>query len=136
MSKGVVHHINPEGLHKNPAFTHVISMSGPVKTIFVGGQNSVDSAGTIMGKGDIKLQAEQVMTNLQTALAAVGAGLGHVVKWNVHVVQGQPLQPGLAVFQRVWGARPNPPAITVTYVSGLAHPDFLMEIEAIAVLPE
>jgi enamine deaminase RidA (YjgF/YER057c/UK114 family) len=89
-----------------------------------------------VGKGDIDAQAEQVMKNLQTALAAVGAGLAHVVKRNVHVVHGQPLQPGLAVFQRVWGARPNPTAITLTYVSGLTRPDFLMEIEAIAVLPE
>jgi hypothetical protein len=36
MNKGVVQYINPEGLHKNPAFTHVITLSGLVKTIFVG----------------------------------------------------------------------------------------------------
>jgi enamine deaminase RidA (YjgF/YER057c/UK114 family) len=42
---------------------------------------------------------------------------------------------GLAVFQQFWGNRPNPPAITMLYVSRLANPDFLLEMEAIAVVP-
>jgi len=75
------------------------------------------------------------MRNLQAALAAAGAGLEHVVKWNVYLVQGQPLQPGLAVFQRIWNRRPNPPAITMALVAGLANPDFLIEMDAIAVVP-
>jgi len=44
--------------------------------------------------------------------------------------------PAFEVFQRVWGARPDPPLITVVFVSGLAQPDYLAEIEAIAVVPE
>ena len=76
------------------------------------------------------------MQNMQAALAAAEAGLEHVIKWNVYLVQGQPLQPGFEVFQRVWGRRPNPPAITMQFVAGLANPDFLLEIDAIAVVPE
>jgi enamine deaminase RidA (YjgF/YER057c/UK114 family) len=59
-----------------------------------------------------------------------------MIKWTIYVVQGQPLQPGFEVFQRVWGGRPNPPLVTVLFVAGLANPDFLLEIEAIAVIPE
>jgi enamine deaminase RidA (YjgF/YER057c/UK114 family) len=50
-------------------------------------------------------------------------------------VQGQPLLPGFEAFQRAWGDRPNPPAITGLFVAGLAHPDFLVEFDAIAAVP-
>jgi enamine deaminase RidA (YjgF/YER057c/UK114 family) len=54
----------------------------------------------------------------------------------VLVVEGQPLEEAFAVFQRVWGQRPNPPLITVAVVSGLANPDFLAEMDGIAVVPD
>ena len=135
-AEGSVQYINPDDLIKNPAFTNVIVVTGPVKTVYVGGQDAVNASGAIIGKGDIKTQAEQVLKNLQTALAAGGAELEHVIKWNVYVVQGQPLQPAFEVFQRVWGNRPNPPAITMMFVAGLAHPDFLCEMDAVAVVQQ
>src|SRR6476661_1647248 len=104
---GSVQHLNPETLHHNPAFSQAVLVSGAVKTVYIGGQNAVDTAGAIVGRGDIGAQAEQVMQNLQAALAAGGVGLEHVIKWNIYLVQGQPLQPGFAVFQRVWNRRPN-----------------------------
>ena len=134
-AQGNVQYINPSGLPKNPAFTNVAVVTGSVKTVYVGGQDAVDESG-IVGKGDLAAQTEQVLRNLQTALAAGGAGLEHVVKWNVYVVQGQPLQEGFAVFQRVWGDRPNPPLITMMYVAALANPDFLVEMDAVAVVPQ
>ncbi len=133
---GQVQHINPDGLSRNPAFTNVITVTGPVRTIYIGGQDALDASGSIVGKDDLKLQTEQVFNNLQAALKAGGAGLEHIIKWNIYVVQGQPIQPAFEVFQRVWGRRPNPPAITVMFVSGLANPDFLVEMDAIAVVPE
>ena len=133
---GQVQHINPDDLSKNPAFTNVIVVTGQVKTIYIGGQDAVDASGTIVGKGNIKQQTEQVLNNLQVALKAGGAELEHVIKWNVYIVQGQPLQSGFEAFQRVWGRRPNPPAITAMFVSGLANPDFLVEMDAIAVVPQ
>jgi enamine deaminase RidA (YjgF/YER057c/UK114 family) len=85
--------------------------------------------------GDIAAQTGQVLANILTALEAAGAGPEHVVKWNVLVVQGQPLQEGFAAFQRVWGQHPNPPVITFAFVSALANPEFLVEMDAIAVVP-
>ena len=64
---GQVQHINPDDLSKNPAFTQVIVVTGPVKTIYIGGQDAVDASGAIVGKGDIRGQVEQVFKNLQTA---------------------------------------------------------------------
>ena len=69
-STGQVQYMNPDTLNKNPAFTNVIVVSGSAKTLYVGGQNAVDASGTIVGKGDIKAQTEQVLNNIQTALAA------------------------------------------------------------------
>lgn len=110
-------------------------MNGLAKTVYVGGQNAVDASGAVVGKGDLKAQTEQVFKNLQIALEAGGAKLENVVKWNIYVVEGQAIEPGFAVFQRVWGNRPNPPVITTVYVAKLANPDFLVEIDAVAVLP-
>ena len=107
---GQVQYVNPEALNKNPAFTNVIVVTGPVKTVYVGGQDAVDASGAIIGKGDLKAQTEQVLKNVQAALAAGGAQLEHIIKWNLYVVQGQPLQVGFEGFQRFWGSRPNPPA--------------------------
>ena len=133
--KGSVQHLCPDGLHKNPAYSQAIAVTGNVRTVYVGGQNSVDASGNVVGKGDIKAQTEQVLKNVQTALTAGGAKLEHLVKWNVFIVQGQSLLPGFESFQRMWGNRPNPPTVSVAIVAGLAHPDFLVEIDAIAVVP-
>jgi enamine deaminase RidA (YjgF/YER057c/UK114 family) len=134
--KGTVSHLNPEGLHRNPAFSQVITTSGNTRTIYVGGQNAVEASGTIVGKGDIGVQAKQVARNLQLALASAKASIEHVVKWTVYVVQGQPLGLAFGAFQQVFGHLPKPPTVSVLFVAGLAHPDFLLEVEATAVVPE
>jgi enamine deaminase RidA (YjgF/YER057c/UK114 family) len=130
-----VEHLNPEELPQNPAFSQVVAVSGSVKTIYIGGQNAVTAEGEIVGERDIGAQSEQVLSNLAAALAAAGARLEHVIKWSVHVVEGQPLESAFAVFQRVWGQRPDPPLITLAFVSGLALPEFLVELEAVAIVP-
>ena len=133
---GSVRHLNPAGLRTNPAYSQAIVVRGNARTIYVGGQNSVDAAGTIVGKGDLRVQTERALRNLETALAAGGAGLEHVVKWNGCVTQGQSPQAGLEAFQKVWGQRSNPPVISVLFVAALAHPDCPVEIDAIAAVPE
>jgi enamine deaminase RidA (YjgF/YER057c/UK114 family) len=133
---GRVEHLNPDGMLRNPAFTQAVVVSGPVRTIYVGGQDAVNADGEIVGKGDLGAQTTQIMANVETALAAAGARLEHIIKWNVALVEGQDFAPGYAAFQKVWGDRPNPPTITAFVVRGLAHPDFLVEIDAIAVVPD
>lgn len=130
-----VEHLNPDTLMRNPAFTQAIAVSGPARTIYVGGQNAVDASLRIVGRGDVREQARKAVENLALALAAAGAGLEHLVKCTIHLVQGQPLQPAFEAWMSAWGARPNPPTVTVLFVSGLANPEFLIEIDAIAVVP-
>jgi enamine deaminase RidA (YjgF/YER057c/UK114 family) len=135
-SEAQIQYINPDGLNKNPAFTNVVSVTGRVKTVYIGGQDAVDGSGNIVGKGDIKAQTERVLLNLETAVKAVGGGLENIVKWNLYVVHGQSLRQGFEGFQKVWGRRPNPPAISMMFVSSLANPEFLIEMDAVAVIPE
>jgi enamine deaminase RidA (YjgF/YER057c/UK114 family) len=126
-------HVNPEKMHTNPAFSQAVVVEGAARTIYVGGQNAVDAEGKIVGAGDLGAQTEQALRNLETVLSAAGAGRDDVVKWTILVAQGQDLNAGFAAFQRVWGLPPRPPIFTFAFVAGLANPDFLVEIEAMAV---
>src|SRR4030095_7007341 len=122
--KGSVQHLNPDGMHKNPAYSQAVVVAGNAKTVYVGGQNAVNASGQIVGKGDLEAQTEQVLRNVETALAASGGSLEHVVKWNVYIVQGQSVLPGFDAFRRGWGDRPNPPTVTVLFVAGLPTTHF------------
>ena len=135
VNKGEVLYINPAGLHNNPAFSQVIAVSGPVKTVYVGAQGATDANGNLVGEGDIKAQTEQVLKNVQIALEASGAALEHIIKWNIYITEGQPIQGAFEVAMRFWGHQPNVPANTVMCVSSLVPPVFLVAIEAIAVVP-
>lgn len=135
MSK-YIHHINPKELAKNPAFSQIVTTQGNGKTIYIGGQDAVNAKGEIVGKGDISAQTEQTLQNLQTALSACDATLENIVKLTVYLVQGQDLQSGFQVSQKYFGDLKNPPAITVVIVSGLANPEFLVEMDAIAFIAE
>lgn len=128
-------HLNPPEMHSNPAFSQAICVEGPHRTLYIGGQNAVDASGQIIGSGDIAAQAAQVARNVRTILDSVDVGPEAVVKWTVHVVAGEQLMPAMQAFQRELSHSAEPATVTVLYVSGLAHPDFLIEIDAIAVLP-
>ena len=131
-----VRYINPDSLNNNPAFTNVVVVEGNVKTVHIGGQDAINASGEIVGKGDIVAQTEQILANVRAALEAGGARPEHIIKWNLYVVEGQSLQAGFAAFENAWPQTPNPPAITMAFVSGLAHPDFLVEMDAVAVVPQ
>lgn len=130
-----IERLNPDGLHKSPAYSQAVAVSGPFKTVYVGGQNAVDSEGNLVGKGDLKAQSVRALRNVEAAVTEAGGLLEHVVKWNVFIVQGQPIPLGFEAFIEVWPAGAEPPVVTVAIVGGLGNPDYLVEIEAIAVIP-
>ncbi len=131
---GTVQYINPDNLPKNPAFTQAVAVTGPVKTVYIGMQNAVDASRNIVGKGDIAAQTEQVLRNVQACLDAAGAKREHIVHWNIYIAQGQPIQPAFEAGMRWWGNRPNPPANSVIFVPAFTPPDFLVGIDAVAVV--
>jgi enamine deaminase RidA (YjgF/YER057c/UK114 family) len=126
-----VRHINPEGLHRNPAFSQAVVVEQVAKTIYVGGQNGVDADGKVVGS-TVGEQASQALRNLATILESEGASLANIVSWSIAVVDGHSLGEGFAAFQQAWNPADPPPAITVHVVAGLG-PGFLVEIDAVAV---
>ena len=94
-----IDHLSPPGMHSSPFFSQAISVEGPHRTVYIGGQNAVDAAGQIVGVGDVAAQAAQVARNFRAILDAVDAGPEAIVKWTVHVVQGQELLPAMQAFQ-------------------------------------
>ena len=131
-----IEHINPDGLFKNPAFSQIVTTHGNGKTIYIGGQNSVTVNREIVGKGNIQEQTEQTMQNVQTALTSCGATFENVVKLSIHIVQGQNVYEAFQASQKFLSGLKNPPTISVLIVYGLANPNFLIEIDAIAFTPE
>jgi len=127
-----IEHINPASLPRKAAFTHVISVSSDMRTVYVGGQNALHATRGLIGPGDVRAQAEQAAHNLKLALEAGGATMADLVKCTVYLVAGQAPRAALEGWQRVWGGQSNPPCVTVLQVPGLANPDFLIEIDAIA----
>ena len=101
-------------------------------TLWISGMLPVDAAGNLVGGGDVAAQAEQVLRNIQAVLAAAGAGFADVVKVVLYLrdIDDRPaINP---VRQRFFGA--HRPASTLIEVSRLAHPDALLEIDAVAYL--
>jgi 2-iminobutanoate/2-iminopropanoate deaminase len=121
--------INPPGLTKPTGYTHVV-VSADHRTAYIAGQVAVDSAGTVVGVGDFKAQAEQVFANLRTALASVGASFGDVVKTTTFVIDLKNL-PTLREARARYFDASHPPANTLVPVSALARPGLLLEIEAV-----
>jgi enamine deaminase RidA (YjgF/YER057c/UK114 family) len=135
ITRGQVQYIDPAALHKNPAFTHMVTVSGPVKAVYIGAQVAVDQNGAIVGKGNLAAQTEQVLRNIDACLAEAGARPEHLIHWSIYVAEGQDMRPAFEVGMRWWAGRPNPPMNNVLYVSGFWPSDFLISIEATAVVP-
>jgi enamine deaminase RidA (YjgF/YER057c/UK114 family) len=111
-------------------YSHVVVAEGR-KTIFVSGQLARDPNGNAIGKGDMRAQIRQVGENIKTALEAAGATLNDIVKTNTYVTDMDEFFKHVDVRMQYFGALPTS---TTVEVRRLAHPDLLVEIEAIAVV--
>ena len=123
--------IKPSGVHVplGNSYNHAWKAGN---TIYTAGQIALDSDGNLVGKGDIAAQTDQVFKNLQAVLAAAGASLADVVKINTYLTRQEDMAGLREVRQRYMGG--EPPASTLVFISALANPDLLVEIEAIAVV--
>jgi len=125
---------NPPGLSTPPTYSHVVEVTGAHRTVYIAGQTGVDASGKV-AQG-FRAQAVQVMENLKTALASVGGDFEHVVKLQSFLID---IEKNGAEFREIRGSYfPNKstlPASTLLQVPRLANPAYLLEVEAIAVLP-
>ena len=127
--------INPDGLSKPPGYTHVV-VAKPGKIIYLAGQVANDTTGKVVSS-DFRAQAEQVFANLKTALAAAGATFDDVVKLNYYVRDySQEKRAAIREARDKYVNKEHPPASTLIGVAALASDDYLLEVEAVAVLPD
>lgn len=124
--------LTPNTLPTIPGFSQIVKVTGGT-IIYLSGQVALNTSGQLVGRGDFAAQAEQVFENLKAALAAAGADFSHVVKLNTYLLDRVNLPVLRDVRDRFVNTQ-TPPASTLVLVSGLAQPDFLLEIEAIASL--
>jgi enamine deaminase RidA (YjgF/YER057c/UK114 family) len=124
-------HLNPNGTPR--FYTHVVTAEGQ-KLVFISGQVSMKD-GQILHQGDLAAQAELAFQNLHNCLDAAGATMANVTKMTILVVGLNPdHRPILqAAYEKHLPAK-NPPAQTTIGVQALGHPDFLIELEAYAVI--
>jgi enamine deaminase RidA (YjgF/YER057c/UK114 family) len=125
-------HVNPDTLHKSPAFSQAVLVEGG-KTLYIGGQNGFLPDGTLVSN-DFAAQIEQTYKNILEILKSVGASQENVVKQTIYIAKGQSIQDGFVAAQKVWGNFPT--AITVSIVESLGAPGagVLVEVDAIAVI--
>ncbi|MGP8083125.1 MAG: RidA family protein [Terracidiphilus sp.] len=126
---------SPAQLPKPVGYSHVGEITGG-KMMYIAGQVALDASGNIVGQGDYRAQLQQVFTNLKAALEAAGATFKNVVKLNYYIVDAVDRSEFFA-YREVRDQHvdiANPPVATVVVVSGLFLPEFLVEIEAIAVV--
>ena len=124
--------INPDQLLKNPAFSQIAVTKGRGDTIYIGGQNAITKDLEIIGKGDIAKQTEYILNNIEVALHACNASLDDLFKLTIYIVQGQDVKKGFEGAQAFLKKLSHPPVISGIIVAGLANPDYLVEIEAVA----
>ena len=126
---------NPEGLPTPRGYSQVAEISGG-KLVQIAGQVSLDPSGALVGEGDFPAQVERTFQNLDVAVKAAGGTFADVVKLNYYCVasmKGDPLPVVREIRDRFVNVE-RPPASTFVFVSRLVRPEWLIEIEATAVV--
>ncbi len=131
--RSVIQRMNPPGLSTPTGYSHVVSARGG-RTIYLSGQVAFDAKGQLVGRGDLTAQTKQVFANLDTALKAAGATFNDVVKVNYYMLDAAQVQVIRDIRSQYFTK--DLPASTLVQVPRLANPDFLVEIEVIAVVAE
>jgi 2-iminobutanoate/2-iminopropanoate deaminase len=124
--------IQPKSLNDpRPRYSQGILNSGG-KLLFIAGQTASDKDGNVVGKGDIKAQTQQVFDNIKAVLKAAGGSLDNMVMTTTYITDRQYREGYNEVRSQQY--KKTSPTSTLVIVSGLANPDYLIEIAGIAVI--
>ncbi|MEU7885541.1 RidA family protein [Microbispora bryophytorum] len=134
MKQSRLTHISaPEGVFPSDGYTHVVT--GPGRLVAVAGQMPFDPKGELVGEGDPAAQARQIFENMSRCLSAAGATFGDVIRLNYYVTDIAHV-PAILSVRDEFVDLTRPPASTVVQVVALFRPELLMEIDALAIVPE
>jgi len=124
-----IERMNPPGTSQPTAYTQLVRAG---KTLYFAGQTAVNEKGELIGKGDMRAQVRQVYENLKSLLASQGATFDHLVKITIYTLNIDEFRKAGDIREEYTGGRA--PASTLLQIDRLASPDYLVEIEGIAVL--
>jgi enamine deaminase RidA (YjgF/YER057c/UK114 family) len=120
------------GVYDPPTYTQAIKVTGAQSIVFLAGQVSYDKDGGVAHRGDFKNQAREVFRALKAHCEAAGGRLENIVKLNTYVTDVRYRADLVPVREEFFGKKG--PASTLVQVCALAHPDWMLEVEAIAVI--
>ena len=124
--------INPPELYKHPNYTRVITVKGPCTFIYISGQTPSGNDYEPVAKGDYKAQYERILEALTIQLKAAGATWADVVSRRTFTLDIDKMRAATKDVPRPFDTD-FPPTSTMIQVSRLSHPDFLIEIDLVAV---
>jgi enamine deaminase RidA (YjgF/YER057c/UK114 family) len=124
--------VRPADVPANLAFSPAIRVGN---LLFISGQVALDEGRNVIGAGNCGAQTEHIFRSLEAILQAAGAGLGDIVKTTNFLVDPADYAAFNQTRMRVLTADP-PPASSSVFVKALVHPELLIEIEAIALIPK
>jgi enamine deaminase RidA (YjgF/YER057c/UK114 family) len=122
----------PGSMPKSVGYSQVARVTGGTM-VFIAGQVALDKSGNEVGKDDFAAQAQQVFENLKAAIAAAGGTFDDVVKMNSYFVDLSHL-PEFREIRDKYVNLKNPPTSTAVQVPRLFRPEFMLEIEVVAVV--
>lgn len=118
----------------NGHFSQATTIEAKGKLVFVSGMTARKPDGTIAGIGDVTEQTRQVCENIKAAMETAGGSLDDVVRVDVYVRNIEHFDKIHAVRREYF--KPPLPASTMVEVTKMVSPDYLIEINAIGVIPE
>ena len=121
--------LSPDTVHPTKGYSHASKVGD---LLFVAGQVAQDRDLNVVGVGDMEAQAHQTYRNLRSVLEAAGSDLNHIVKMTTYLVDRAHIETYRAVKSEYF-TEPMPPN-TLCLIDGLASPEFLIEVEAVAAL--
>jgi enamine deaminase RidA (YjgF/YER057c/UK114 family) len=125
--------IQPKTLNDpRPRYSQGIVVTKPGTLLFIAGQTASDKDGNVVGTGDIEAQAHQVFKNLSAVLKEAGGSLDNLVMTTTYITDRKYREGYNRVRTQYY--KKISPTSTLVIVSGLAHPDYLIEIAGVAVL--
>jgi enamine deaminase RidA (YjgF/YER057c/UK114 family) len=120
-------------INRAPAgYSHIVEVRGG-RTLYIAGQLAVDKDGTLVGRGDFHAQVKQVFENLKARLEEGGATFKDVVKLNYYLTDASDIQ-ALREIRNSYINTEAPPASTLVVVKQLVREEYLLEVEAVAVV--
>jgi enamine deaminase RidA (YjgF/YER057c/UK114 family) len=126
-----IQRINPEALYHVTSVHHLTRNDN---TVYISGMAALDKNRNLVGKDDPEAQAEQVIQNVKDALASVGGDLSHIIKWSIYLTRREDIPIWRTVRSRHLSGD-QVPAGSLLLIQGMVDPDFLVYLDAVAILP-